>query len=104
MFSFIHSFDLLHMHSDYFTTIISLNQVVDRYLKPDGVFYEVLSEDRDGVSSFLEIIQSLGFTVECISAPLAYYKNFNTRAWSHQVCMHACMSSLTLLPCSDLCV
>jgi lactam utilization protein B len=59
-------------------------QVVDRYLKPDGVFYEVLSEDRDGVGAFVEAIKALGFTVEVVSAPDKYYRAFNTRTWSQQ--------------------
>ncbi len=54
-------------------------------MKADGVFYEVLSEDRDGVSAFLVAIQNLGFVVENIAAPEKYYKNFNTRNWSYQV-------------------
>lgn len=33
-------------------SIDALVQVVDHYLKPDGVFYEVLSDDRDGVDLF----------------------------------------------------
>ena len=60
-------------------------QVVDRYLKPDGVFYEVLSEDRDGVGAFVESIQRLGFRVEVMDAPEKFYRNFNTRSWSKQV-------------------
>ncbi len=57
---------------------------MDRYLKEDGVFYEVLSEDRDGVSAFLAAIRELGFEVEMISAPSKYYRAFNTRVWSQQ--------------------
>ena len=58
---------------------------MDRYLKPDGVFYEVLSEDRDGVGAFVESIQRLAFVVEVMDAPEKFYRNFNTRSWSKQV-------------------
>ena len=85
-------------------------QVVDRYLKPDGVFYEVLSEDRDGVGAFVESIQRLGFIVEVMDAPEKFYRNFNTRSWSKQVRTFTHLSSsrqspsIGCLAISDICL
>ena len=46
--------------------------------------YEVLSEDRDGVSAFVAAIAARGFTVESIAAPPELCAAFNTRVWSQQ--------------------
>lgn len=35
-------------------SVDALAAVVAKYLKPDGVFYEVLSDDREGVAEFIE--------------------------------------------------
>ena len=72
--------------------------VVDRYLKPDGVFYEVLSEDRDGVGAFVESIQRLGFIVDVMDSPEKVYCNFNTRSWSKQVRTFTRLSSSRQTP------
>lgn len=62
----------------------SLAAVVNRYLKADGVFYEVLSDDRDGVPVFIAEIEALGFETTRKPAPSAFVGNFGTRKWSKQ--------------------
>jgi methylase of polypeptide subunit release factors len=62
----------------------SLAHVVDKYLKPDGVFYEVLSNDRDGVAVFREEIEKRGFVTVRHDAPPHLVGNFGTRKWSKQ--------------------
>ena len=46
--------------------------------------YEVLSEDRDGVSAFMTAIAARGFIVESVAAPAALCTAFQTRTWSQQ--------------------
>lgn len=45
-------------------SVDALARTVDHYLKPDGVFYEVLSEDRDGVADFCARMQQRGFRID----------------------------------------
>ncbi|KJE95421.1 hypothetical protein CAOG_05876 [Capsaspora owczarzaki ATCC 30864] len=65
-------------------SVDSLIQVVDTFLKPDGVFYEVLSEDRDGVSEFVDRIQKRGFIVKSVPVPARFMGNYATRQWTYQ--------------------
>eukprot|EP00054_Salpingoeca_dolichothecata_P018636 m.114719 g.114719 ORF g.114719 m.114719 type:complete len:349 (+) comp22947_c0_seq4:3-1049(+) len=65
-------------------SIDTLIKVIQHYLKDTGVFYEVLSEDRDGVSLFVEGMRKAGYRVESASVPDRFMKNFNTREWSCQ--------------------
>ncbi len=62
----------------------TLAAVVDRFLKPDGVFYEVLSDDRDGVGVFIKHIEERGFTTTRHPAKGTLIGNFPTRRWSKQ--------------------
>ena len=62
----------------------SLARVVNHYLAPDGVFYEVLSDDRDGMSVFVEEIERLGFFTTRRPVPVRYTSHFGTRKWSRQ--------------------
>lgn len=63
----------------------SLAFVVDKYLaKPHGVFYEVLSNDRDGVTVFIEEMERRGFETTKHAAPDQFVGNFGTRKWSKQ--------------------
>lgn len=63
----------------------SLAFVVDKYLaKPHGVFYEVLSDDRDGVSVFIDEMDKRGFETVKRAAPAMYVGKFGTRKWSKQ--------------------
>mmetsp|Transcript_37511 Transcript_37511/g.43787 ORF Transcript_37511/g.43787 Transcript_37511/m.43787 type:complete len:398 (-) Transcript_37511:30-1223(-) len=62
----------------------SLANVVDALLKPSGVFYEVLSDDRDGVSVFIAAMESRGFCTVKHPAPSYLTGNFGTRKWSKQ--------------------
>eukprot|EP01012_Entosiphon_sulcatum_P010591 TRINITY_DN16229_c0_g1_i1.p1 TRINITY_DN16229_c0_g1~~TRINITY_DN16229_c0_g1_i1.p1 ORF type:complete len:356 (-),score=62.49 TRINITY_DN16229_c0_g1_i1:390-1457(-) len=65
-------------------SVRTLPGVIERFLKPDGVFYEVLSDDRDGVSAFVEEITARGFTAERVPVGEELASNFNTRDWAHQ--------------------
>jgi hypothetical protein len=62
----------------------SLAHVVDKYLSDDGVFYEVLSNDRDGVTVFRAEIEKRGFTTARHDASANLVGNFGTRKWSKQ--------------------
>lgn len=63
----------------------SLAHVVDTYLAaPHGVFYEVLSDDRDGVAVFIEEMDKRGFETIKRAAPAQYVGKFGTRKWSKQ--------------------
>lgn len=59
--------------------IQSLVRVVERYLHPSGVFYEVLSDDRDGVVEFLKRMEERGWRVEKRKVGERFYGNFNTK-------------------------
>lgn len=58
--------------------------VVDHYLRPDGVFYEVLSDDRDGVDVFIHEIEARGFVTHKRPAPKSLTGSYGTRKWSKQ--------------------
>lgn len=62
----------------------SLAHVVDKYLADDGVFHEVLSDDRDGVGVFIAHIERLGFATQRRPVPQEFVGNFGTRKWSRQ--------------------
>ena len=62
----------------------SLAAVVDKYLSAEGVFYEVLSNDRDGVGEFIKQIEARGFTTAKNPAPEHLIGNYPTRRWSKQ--------------------
>eukprot|EP00127_Corallochytrium_limacisporum_P003336 Clim_evm25s148 gene=Clim_evmTU25s148 len=65
-------------------SVKTLPVVIDRVLKPGGVFYEVLSEDRDGVVEFIAECERRGFEVQRLYAPERLCGNYNTRDWSLQ--------------------
>jgi len=46
-----------------------LIRVVKKYLKPDGVFYHVLSDDRTGVSTFLRKMEEDGWECHVVPVP-----------------------------------
>eukprot|EP01105_Mastigella_eilhardi_P019051 TRINITY_DN4463_c0_g1_i1.p1 TRINITY_DN4463_c0_g1~~TRINITY_DN4463_c0_g1_i1.p1 ORF type:complete len:198 (-),score=41.01 TRINITY_DN4463_c0_g1_i1:49-642(-) len=60
-------------------SIHTLSKVVQKYLAPDGVFYEILSDDRDGVAEFLALIEEVGFTVARHPVPEMYLGNYHTK-------------------------
>jgi SAM-dependent methyltransferase len=62
----------------------SLARVIHKYLRPSGVFYEVLSDDRDGVSVFVAEMERLGFTTVRCPVHQDFCQNFGTRTWSKQ--------------------
>jgi hypothetical protein len=62
----------------------SLAFVVNKYLRPGGVFYEVLSDDRDGVTEFADLMLGLGFTMVKVAAGGEFVGSFGTRKWSKQ--------------------
>jgi len=59
-------------------SVDSLIKVICKYLKLEGMFLEVLSDDRDGVSLFLEKIQAIGFSVSISAVNEKYLGNFKT--------------------------
>eukprot|EP00759_Apiculatamorpha_spiralis_P029063 PhF_6_TR31442/c0_g1_i1/m.46133 len=64
----------------------ALAATVDHYLAPGGVFYEVLSEDRDGVSYFCDLMEKRGgFVMSKHRVPeVDTSAGFKTRQWSKQ--------------------
>lgn len=52
--------------------------VIDKYLKEDGIFLEVLSDDRDGVTLFLEEFSKYGFGLNLINVD-KHVGNFGTK-------------------------
>lgn len=61
-------------------SIDGLIRTANMYLKPDGVFYEILSTDRDGVSLFVEQIQLAGWSVSVRPVPEVILSGkFNTK-------------------------
>ena len=44
-------------------SITTVPKVIQKFLSPQGVFYEILSDDRDGVGSFLVEMENCGFSV-----------------------------------------
>jgi len=65
-------------------SITALINVIGAYLKPDGIFYEVLSNDRDGVSEFVAQIKTRGYQVHVAPVPAPLVGNYRTRDWTFQ--------------------
>ncbi|KAL6061869.1 Protein-lysine N-methyltransferase EFM6 [Balamuthia mandrillaris] len=59
-------------------SVHALVRVLKKYLKDDGIFYEVLSDDRDGVSLFLEKIDEADFGISIVKVPENYLGNYGT--------------------------
>jgi len=59
-------------------------QVVESFLKEGGVFYEVLSNDRDGVAEFIRLIKEKGYLVDVVPVPADMMGNYGTRDWTFQ--------------------
>lgn len=60
-------------------TINHLIRVIDHFLRPFGVFVEVLSDDRDGVAQFLVDVKANGYNYEIIPVHERYLGNYNTK-------------------------
>ena len=65
-------------------SINALINVVDSFLKEGGVFYEVLSNDRDGVAEFIRLIKDKGYLVDVVPVPAEMMGNYGTRDWTFQ--------------------
>ena len=65
-------------------SITALANVVETFLKPDGVFYETLSDDRDCVEDFVAEMQRRGFEVTRCAADASLLGNYRTHEWTHQ--------------------
>ena len=63
-------------------SINALINVVDSFLKEGGVFYEVLSNDRDGVAEFIRLIKDKGYLVDVVPVPAEMMGNYGTRDWT----------------------
>jgi protein N-lysine methyltransferase METTL21D len=55
-----------------------LIRVVDRILKPDGIFYSIQSTDRDGMKLFVELLNEAGFNVQDIAVPEHFLGDYGT--------------------------
>lgn len=64
--------------------VAALVRVVSRFLKPDGVFYEILSTDRDGVGEFVRQITEAGFAVDAVPVPRELMGSYGTSPWTFQ--------------------
>jgi hypothetical protein len=53
-------------------------KVIRRYLKSDGAFVEILSDDRDGVPAFLKEMENCGFTMSCFPVQSEFLGNYGT--------------------------
>jgi len=51
------------------SNVVPLIRVVKKYLKQDGVFYHVLSDDRTGVSTFLQKMSVDGWECHVVPVP-----------------------------------
>lgn len=61
-------------------SVVGLIRTVEKYLKPDGIFYEILSTDRDGVPLFLELIEKAGWSIKTAPVPEVILQGkFNTK-------------------------
>lgn len=61
-------------------SVDGLIKTVEKYLKPDGIFYEILSTDRDGVPLFVELIEKSGWSVTVSPVPEVILSGkFNTK-------------------------
>eukprot|EP01117_Protostelium_nocturnum_P009659 TRINITY_DN3453_c2_g1_i5.p1 TRINITY_DN3453_c2_g1~~TRINITY_DN3453_c2_g1_i5.p1 ORF type:complete len:200 (+),score=75.62 TRINITY_DN3453_c2_g1_i5:216-815(+) len=60
-------------------SVDSLIKVILKYMKPDGIFYEVLSDDRDGVELFIQKIEKVGLTVGIHPVPPHMLGNYKTK-------------------------
>jgi len=60
-------------------SVDSLIKVITKFMKRDGIFYEVLSDDRDGVSLFIEKIKKVGIDVGIHPVPPHMLGNYNTK-------------------------
>jgi hypothetical protein len=65
-------------------SITALANTVEALLAPDGIFYEVLSDDRDGAVAFVEEMAGRGFRVARRPADRGYLGAYATRTWAHQ--------------------
>lgn len=60
-------------------TISSLCKVIDRFMNQDGIFFEILSDDRDGVSAFMDMItQEYNYVYSIHIVPEKYMNHFGT--------------------------
>jgi predicted nicotinamide N-methyase len=61
-------------------TINCLLEIVFAYMsRPNGIFIEVLSDDRDGVTQFLEDGTRLGMSYRAVAVPAHLLGNFGTK-------------------------
>lgn len=61
-------------------SVDGLIKTVEKYLKPDGIFYEILSTDRDGVGLFVDLIEKAGWIVSVNVVPESILSGkFNTK-------------------------
>ncbi|GAM19178.1 hypothetical protein SAMD00019534_023530, partial [Acytostelium subglobosum LB1] len=60
-------------------SVDNLIKVIEKYLKPDGVFYEILSDDRDGVSYFLEKMKERQYKSHIVPVDNQYLGNYGTK-------------------------
>eukprot|EP01112_Ceratiomyxa_fruticulosa_P019177 TRINITY_DN6231_c0_g2_i1.p1 TRINITY_DN6231_c0_g2~~TRINITY_DN6231_c0_g2_i1.p1 ORF type:complete len:286 (-),score=40.05 TRINITY_DN6231_c0_g2_i1:44-901(-) len=59
-------------------SVVGLTKVIQTLLKPGGIFYELLSDDRDGVPAFLDVISKAGFEIAIYPVTDEYMGNFKT--------------------------
>lgn len=60
-------------------SVDNLIKVILKYLKDDGIFYEILSDDRDGVSYFIEEMTKRGFVNNIVPVPQEFLGNYGTK-------------------------
>ena len=58
--------------------VYNLISVMKRHLAPGGVFYEIVSDDRDGMALFLQEIVKEGFEYSAVVVPDKYLGNYGT--------------------------
>ncbi|EGC31266.1 hypothetical protein DICPUDRAFT_57790 [Dictyostelium purpureum] len=60
-------------------SVDNLIKVIQKFLKEDGVFYEILSDDRDGVSYFIEEMTKRGFVNNIVPVDSQFLGNYCTK-------------------------
>ncbi|KAN0050534.1 hypothetical protein ACTA71_003663 [Dictyostelium dimigraforme] len=60
-------------------SVDNLIKVIQKFLKEDGIFYEILSDDRDGVSYFIDEMSKRGFENHIVPVDQQFLGNYGTK-------------------------
>eukprot|EP00276_Gloeochaete_wittrockiana_P007080 CAMPEP_0184647800 /NCGR_PEP_ID=MMETSP0308-20130426/4800_1 /TAXON_ID=38269 /ORGANISM="Gloeochaete witrockiana, Strain SAG 46.84" /LENGTH=257 /DNA_ID=CAMNT_0027079083 /DNA_START=94 /DNA_END=864 /DNA_ORIENTATION=- len=69
--------------------ICCLSNVIEGCLKPTGIFLEILSSDRDGVTAFCELMDKKGFVHEAVPVEERFLGNYQSNQRPETYSFHA---------------